>query len=337
MGLQPPIKKSGFKLRQCSRCGGTYDIDNFAITSSPFYEDGHLPICNSCITNFLSENNWDWEAVDKVCQLADIPFLPSQWEELRRQVGDGDVFGKYAELLQSDAYKGIEWGDYYQRYVKLRDAGQLDSELPLISEETRRHQRQFWGSNYDDEALDYLQNLYQGLLRTQNINGDLQTDQAKKICKISYEVDQRIQNNEEFDKLLSSYDKLVKVAEFTPKNVKNANDFETCGELVRWMERKGWKNGYYDNVTRDIVDETIKNIQAFNQRLYTNETGIGEDITRRIEMLKTAKQLEDGVDVNSYYLDDNYGDLDKYDIEGYNALFKEQEDDFNVDTGDVNV
>jgi hypothetical protein len=45
-------------------------------------------------------------------------------------------------------------------------------------------------------------------------------------------------------------------------------------------------------VPRDVVDETIANIQAFNQRLYTNESGIGEEITRRLENLKTAQQLE---------------------------------------------
>jgi len=80
------------------------------------------------------------------------------------------------------------------------------------------------------------------------------------LCMISYELEQRIRNGEEFDKLLASYDKLVKVAEFTPKNAKNASDFDSTGELWRWLEKRGWKNKFYDNVTRDIVDETIKNI-----------------------------------------------------------------------------
>jgi hypothetical protein len=60
--------------------------------------------------------------------------------------------------------------------------------------------------------------------------------------------------------MLSSYDKLVKTAEFTPKNVKNATDFDSVGELFRWLEKRGWRNKFYDDVTRDIVDETMKNI-----------------------------------------------------------------------------
>jgi hypothetical protein len=93
---------------------------------------------------------------------------------------------------------------------------------------------------------------------------------------MSYEIDNRIREGTDFDKLLASYDKLVKAAEFTPKNVKNINDFDSVGELIKWLEKRGWKNKFFDGVTRDIVDETIKNFQNFNQRLYTNESGIGE-------------------------------------------------------------
>jgi len=77
---------------------------------------------------------------------------------------------------------------------------------------------------------------------------------------ISLELESRIRAGVDFDKLLSSYDKLVKVAEFTPKNVKNANDFDSVGELIKWLEKRGWKNKFYDGVTRDVIDETIKNI-----------------------------------------------------------------------------
>lgn len=68
---------------------------------------------------------------------------------------------------------------------------------------------------------------------TQNISGALQADQAIKICKISYELDCRIREGTDFDKMLTAYDKLVKTAEFTPKNVKNASDFESVGELCK--------------------------------------------------------------------------------------------------------
>jgi hypothetical protein len=202
--------------------------------------------------------------------------------------------------------------------------------LPEIAEQKREELRQKWGRNYDDEALDYLDDLYRGLLNTQNVNGKLQKDQAEKICKISYEIDCRIREGTDFDKLLASYDKLVKAADFTPKNVKNINDFDTCGEVIKWLEKTGWINGYYNNVPRDIVDETIANIQAFNQRLYTNESGIGEEITRRLEGLKQVQKLEQG---NYYSTGSEVEDLDQYEVDGYDKLFKDDEE-FEVDVED---
>ena len=35
-----------------------------------------------------------------------------------------------------------------------------------------------------------------------------------------------------------------KDSEFTPKNVKNASDFESMGELCRWLEKRGFKNPF---------------------------------------------------------------------------------------------
>jgi hypothetical protein len=205
----------------------------------------------------------------------------------------------------------------------------LEDELPEISEHRRNELKQKWGRNYDDEALYYLDDLYRGLLNTQNVNGKLQKDQAEKICKISYEIDMRIREGTDFDKMLSSYDRLVKAADFTPKNVKNINDFDTCGELVKWLEKNGWTNSYYDNVPRDVVDETIANIQAFNQRLYTNETGIGDEITKRLEALKQSEKLERD---DYYSTGSEITDLEEYDVSGYDKLIKDE--DFEIDLED---
>lgn len=76
------------------------------------------------------------------------------------------------------------------------------------------------------------------------------------------------------------------------------------------------------------------NIQNWNQRLYTNETGIGEQITERIEALKSAKKLEE---TGYYGLSNQEYDLDEYDNVGYEELFKADEE-FVEDIGeDLNV
>ena len=317
-----PKQRKPFILKTCSRCNGSFGPDAFSETKSFFYKDGYLPICNSCIEEYLVENNFDWEAVDKVCQYADIPFVPSEFERLHEMNGD-KVFPVYAKVFLSSDYNGLDWGVYFRRFKELKEAGLIDDELPVIKEKKLSQLKEKWGANYDEEELHYLEGLYDGMLQTQNVNGALQDDQAKKLCKISLEIDSRIREGSDFDKILSSYDKLVKVAEFTPKNVKNATDFDSVGEVFRWLEKRGWVNKFYDGVTQDVVDETMKNIMNFNQRLYVNESGITEEIEKRLSALKNAQELE------NYYNTDKEYDLDEYDNAGYDELMKDE--DFQVE------
>lgn len=326
MGMAPKLqKKKTFLVKTCNRCGGSFGPESYTVTKSYFYTDGFLPICNDCIEKYLIDRNFGWDAVDKICQYADIPFVPAEFERLH-EINGSKVFPIYAQVFLSSEFDGLGWGDYFKEFTRLKESGDIDAELPIIGDAKRKELLEKWGPGYDDEAIHYMEDLLNGMLLTQNISGKLQFDQAKKICKISYELDSRLREGSDFDKLLTSYDKLVKVAEFTPKNTKNANDFDSTGELFKWLEKGGWKNKFYDGVTRDVVDETMKNIQNWNQRLYTNENGIGEEITKRLESLKNIAELESYYDTNKEY------DLDEFENDGYNALMKDEE--FAVDLED---
>ena len=320
------VRTKTFSEKICPRCGNHLGPEDFAPTKSWFYPDGVLPICDECCAQYLEEKDFRWDVVDKFCQWADIPFVPKEFERLHEANGR-KVFHTYAAVFLSEEYASFGWEDYNEEFRKLRSKGLLEFEIPLVGEEKLRKLREKWGSNYDTDDLLYLENLYNGLLSTQNINGALQSDQALKICKISCELDRRIRDGEDFDKLLKSYDTLVKAAEFTPKNTKNINDFDSVGELFSWLEKRGWKNKYFDNVSKGVVDETMKNIQAFNQKLYTNETGIGDEITRRIEALQNAKKAEDRYDTGGEYA------LEDYELDGYDKLLNADEEEFESDLG----
>ena len=243
MSLEPKIKHNySFTIKKCNRCGGSFGPENFSPSRSIFCKDGYLPICNTCLNNFLKENDFNWRDVDKVCQYADIPFIPKEWERLREMTDEDNLFSTYATIFQGEEYEGLGWDSYYEQFKNLKEVGLIEDELPKLRDEKFKKLREKWGGNYADEDLVYLEGLYTGLLATQNVNGALQVDQAQKICKISFEIDSRIREGADFDKLLTSYDKLVKTAEFTPKNVKNATDFDSVGELFRWLEKRGWKN-----------------------------------------------------------------------------------------------
>lgn len=279
------------------------------------------------MNDYLRANEFSWEAVDNVCRWADIPFIVKEWVRLVELNGEEHTWPVYAKVFAADVYKSIGWADYFNQYKKLREVGLIEDELPLINEKHMSDLRRKWGSNYDDEDLLYLEDLYKGLLTTQNVNGALQIDQAQKLCKLSLEIDVRIRaGDKEVDKFLSSYDKLVKTAGFIPKNMKNAVDFDSFAEVAHWLEKRGFVNKFYDGTTRDVIDETLKNITSYNQRLYVNEGGIGDEITSRLEALKHANQMEEDI----YGIKAEYN-LEEYENQGYtfedNTEFEVSEDD----------
>lgn len=323
----PKIPQKQSLTKKCEKCGVSLLTDEFAKTHSPFYTDGYLPICNGCVNEILKGEDYSWDIIDRVCQYAGIPFIVKEWVRLEELNGKANTWGAYSKVFAQDIYQNFGWADYNNQYIKLRKAGMIEEEIPLVNDAHLAELRRKWGSNYDEEALNYLEDLYKGLLLTQNVNGALQIDQAQKICKLSYEIDSKIRaGDKDIDKFLSSYDKLVKTAEFTPKNTKNAVDFDSFAEVGHWLEKRGRQNKFYDGATRDVIDETIKNIENYNQRLYINEGGIGDEITQRLKSLNAATEMEESI----YGIQENYN-LDEYDNAGYNF---ETTDEFLTDEED---
>ena len=321
--MQPAIPKIN-NLKTCARCKQNRGIDAFTKTASYFYPDGTLPICNDCVNKYLEKFDYSWDAIDKVCQWADIPFIVEEWERIRALNEKEDCFKVYAKVFSNEDYNGIGWSDYFRQYKKLKESGLIEAEIPELREERLAKLRQRWGENYDESELYYLEELLKGLQRSQNVNGALAMDQALKLCRISLEIDKQIrEGNKDVSKFLSAYDAIIKAADFTPKNNKNAADFDSCGELWTWLEKRGFVNKGYDGATRDVIDETLKNIESYNQRLYVNESSIGEEITKKIENLKSANALEKLYDIDSEF------DSDEYEIDGFRL--QEEEEDFKIE------
>ena len=299
--------------KKCEKCGRILPLSQFSMTHSKFYVDGRLPFCNECIAELISAGEGNWEIIDKICQWTDIPFIVKEWDRVAQITLPSETWAAYAKVFADQEYENLGWGDYYRQYKKLKEVGLIEEEIPEVRDKRYIDLRHKWGENYDDEELNHLEDLYKGLMNTQNISGALQIDQAQKLCKLSLEIDNRIRaGDKEVDKFMSSYDKIIKSAEFTPKNAKNATDFDSFAEVAYWLEKHGKINKFYDNVTRDVIDESLKNIENYNQRLYVNEGGIGDDITERLRALNSVNSMEKSEDL--YDIQPNF-DPDEYDNE----------------------
>ncbi len=321
--------------KKCCECGETYACGGTSgnagneskyLPVNSFLYDGYLPICNFCIEKRVRkvyEKNGDnyWHFLDQLCQMINVQFNPSLWEKLAK-THKFKTFIVYANMMRQDEYQTPEWSAQNKRFLELQKENELDDEIPELRADKVNKLKEKWGFNYSEEDLLYLENLLAGIIKSQDVNGAKSYDEAKKLCKVSLLIEERIRAGEDFDKLLKSYESLTKIADFTPKNARNVNDFDSAGELFAWLERRGWINKYYDGTTQDIVDNTMKNMQTYLRNLYVNENSIPEEVDRRLEALKHVAAFE-----NKFYDDDKVEDYDKYELEGYNEPMEDFKED----------
>lgn len=311
--------------KTCIKCEEEKTIANFIGVSSVFH-NGSLPICRSCIAAMIKdsgENNWNF--VNKLCQWADVPFVPDEWQKLYA-AHKSEAFGMYVAIFRNKAYEGLDWEKYNSAYMKLEDKGLVEESIALLGESKREELIAKWGPNYDDDQIRYLERLHDGIVNSQNVVGALNEDQALKLCKISLLIEEKIRANVDFSKDLKSYDDLVKLANFTPKTVRDADEFESFGEVASYLEKTGWVNEYYDGAVRDEVDNIEKNVKNWLRYLYVNETGIAEEIEQRINNLKVAAELE-GEEFNEQEFRDYMEDEDGVSKEEFKIFIDEEGSD----------
>lgn len=276
----------------CTKCKDEKTTAHFIAVNSLLHS-GSLPICRECLAKMISSapEKECWNVIDKICQWADVPFLPGEWEKLYQANGK-DTLGVYIAIFRTEQYKALDWMTYNNVYLQLLEEGRVEDAIPELKEKRLKDWRRKWGMGYDEEQLEYLENLHLGLINSQNVVGALNEDQALKLCKISLIIEEKIRGGVDFTKDLKAYDELAKLSNLTPKNVKDANEFDSFGEVYSYLEKTGWQNKYYDGAVRDEVDNTEKNIKNWIRYLYINETGIAEEIEQRINNLKVAAELE---------------------------------------------
>lgn len=276
----------------CTKCKDEKTTAHFIAVNSLLHS-GSLPICRECLAKMISSTpeKERWNVIDKICQWADVPFLPGEWEKLYQANGK-DTLGVYIAIFRTEQYKTLDWMTYNNVYLQLLEEGHVEDAIPELREKRLQDWRRKWGMGYDEEQLEYLENLHLGLINSQNVVGALNEDQALKLCKISLIIEEKIRGGVDFTKDLKAYDELAKLSNLTPKNVKDANEFDSFGEVYAYLEKTGWQNKYYDGAVRDEVDNTEKNIKNWVRYLYINETGIAEEIEQRINNLKVAAELE---------------------------------------------
>lgn len=214
-----------------------------------------------------------------------------------------------------------------------QQSGEVEQELDLTDED-RTYLRLKWGKTYKPEEWVKLEQLYEEMMASYDIQGAGHKDTLKLICKTSLKANQLIDTGdiEGFQKMSKVYDSLMKSGKFTAaQNKAESGEFvDSIGELIELCEKEGYIERYYVEQPHDKVDLTIQDMQRYTRTLIEDETNISTMVEKALrenakedeEKAKNAESdIVDDADLSIEELEKTIKDSDYADFEE----FKEQE------------
>ena len=170
------------------------------------------------------------------------------------------------------------------------DAG-FDDDL---TEEDRTYLRLKWGKTYKPEEWIKLEQLYEEMMSSYDIQaaGDINT--LKLACKCSLKANQLLDlgDIDGAQKATKMYDSLMKSGKWTASSNKDSETdlVDSIGELVLICERDGFIPKYYTSGPQDHVDRTIEDLQKYTYDLIDGETNLNELIESAVKQIQIEQE-----------------------------------------------
>ena len=255
---------------------------------------------------------------------------------------------RYAAALQSgEVLEGLEDVDIYNlTEEQIQELFPAPEQMPTsledeLTQEDKKYLSLKWGKLYRPEEWIALEQFYEQMTSSFDIQTAAHFDYLKMICKTSLKMNQAIDcgDIEGFAKLQKAYDSLMKSAKFTAaQNKAETGEFvDSVGELVYLCEEQGFIPRFHTDEPKDIVDITLKDMQGYAYRLVTEEMGLGNMIEAALQQMQREEEKEEGeLDENDEFLNPELTPvLEDADYEDYyeelEAQQKQDEQNMNGD------
>lgn len=229
-----------------------------------------------------------------------------------------------AEPLEEPQFTNIsdnslsETEDYFAQ-----TSGAQDDFNDDLTDEDRLYLRLKWGKAYKPEEWIYLEQLYNDMMESYDIQTAGHIDTLKFICKTSLKMNQLIDigDIEGFQKVSKVYNELMKSGKFTAaQNKAETGEFvDSVGELIELCEKEGYIERYYIEKPNDKVDFTIQDMQRYTRTLIEEETNLSNMIETALK--QNAKEDED----EKNQLDDDIVDDADLSIEELEKSLKDED------------
>ena len=221
--------------------------------------------------------------------------------------------------------------DYFAEHSGAYDDDDID-----LTDEDRTYLRLKWGKTYKPEEWVRLEQLYNEMMESYDIQSAGHIDTLKLVCKTSLKANQLIDigDVEGFQKMSKVYDQLMKSGKFTAaQNKAESGEYvDSVGELVMLCEKDGFIERYYVGEPNDKVDQTILDMKRYTRTLITEETNLGnliEEAIKNIQKEDAASANEDDTDAGlsdeEQLIEELEGQLRDEDFEAYSEFLDNEE------------
>lgn len=198
-----------------------------------------------------------------------------------------------------------------------------------LTDEDRTYLRLKWGKTYKPEEWIKLEQLYNEMMDSYDIQSAGHIDTLKLICKTSLKANQLIDigDVEGFQKMSKVYDSLMKSGKFTAaQNKAESGEFvDSISELVEICEKDGFIPRYYIDTPNDKVDETLADLKFYTRTLVTEEMNLGNLIESAIKEMAKEEAKEEDEDVEDEIMSlEDVDHLKDEDFEAYGDFLEEE-------------
>lgn len=218
-----------------------------------------------------------------------------------------------------------------------------------LTEEDRTYLCLKWGKAYKPEEWVKLEQLYEDMMNSYDIQSAGHIDTLKLICKTSLKANQLIDigDVEGFQKMSKVYDGLMKSGKFTAaQNKTESGEFvDSIGELIELCEKEGYIERFYVETPNDKVDFVIQDMQRYTRTLVEEETNLSlmvEKALRNNEKEDTEKSenLEDSIveeeDLSIEAIENIIKDQDYIDFQDFLDEEENADKEFYMNLGEEN-
>ena len=216
--------------------------------------------------------------------------------------------------------------DYFANQIEVPDIA-LD-----LTDEDKIYLCLKWGKAYRPEEWVKLEQLYEEMMSSYDIQGAGHIDTLKMVCKTSLKANQLLDigDIEGAQKVVKMYDALMKSGKFTAaQNKAEQGEFiDSIGELVALCETQGYIERYYTETPQDKVDITLKDMQRYTAELVENETNLSalveQAIKQNLKEDENDKEDTDEIVLDDLDLEEIEKDIKDEDFENFGEFLEEE-------------